>query len=219
VAAALLGRGSGKWRARLQTGGFRRAGRPAFRTSRLSPPWWRAKTRRWTRSKRHGYLRRVTGEQSIETSGIAIDSRKRESDNANFHFHDNEARSRNHIGRILLAPIPELDKGKGNRAVRSEDGKTTMVPALIASTRTRRFNAHLKDLRIVVGALRSPRRLPTARYCLSGGPQCCGRRDAAKIVISWQQSACLWRSPDRQCVYPGPRRVRVPRQRPFRAVL
>lgn len=67
------------------------------------------------------------GQKSNETSGIAIDSRKRESDNANFHFHDNEARSRNHIGRILLILIPELDKGKGMRAVRSEDGKTKMV--------------------------------------------------------------------------------------------
>lgn len=67
------------------------------------------------------------GDRSNETSGIAIDSRKRESDNANFHFHGNEGRSRKQIGRILLVLIPELDKGVGDRAVRSVDGKTTMV--------------------------------------------------------------------------------------------
>ena len=67
------------------------------------------------------------GNNSNETSGIAINSRKRESDNANFHFHDNEARTRKHLGRILLHLIVEIDQGKGRRAVRSEEGKTTMV--------------------------------------------------------------------------------------------
>jgi hypothetical protein len=67
------------------------------------------------------------GNVSNETSGIAINSRKRESDNANFHFPDNEGRSRKHIGRILLYMIAEFDVGIGMRAVRGEDGKTRMV--------------------------------------------------------------------------------------------
>lgn len=67
------------------------------------------------------------GNQSNETSSLAINARKRESDNANFHFHDNEARSRNHVGRILIHMETEFGKGKGKRAVRGEDGKVKMV--------------------------------------------------------------------------------------------
>ena len=66
------------------------------------------------------------GAISNETSGVAIGARKRESDNANFHFHDNEGRTRNHVGRILLYMIAEFDK-EGDRAVRGEDGKVHMV--------------------------------------------------------------------------------------------
>ncbi len=67
------------------------------------------------------------GNVANETSGIAIQSRQHQSDNANFHFHDNEARSRNHLGRILLPLIREMDKGVGTRPIRSVDGKTRLV--------------------------------------------------------------------------------------------
>jgi hypothetical protein len=68
------------------------------------------------------------GAKSNETSGIAIQRRQRESDVANFHFHDNEARSRKYAGRILLELIPKIDKGMRSVATRSEDGKTKVVP-------------------------------------------------------------------------------------------
>lgn len=67
------------------------------------------------------------GAKSNETAGIAIERRQKESDNANFHFMDNEARTRRAIGRILLALIKVLDRGEKEVAVRSEDGKTRMV--------------------------------------------------------------------------------------------
>ena len=67
------------------------------------------------------------GNRSNETSGVAIDSRKRESDNSNFHFHDNEARSRKQVGRLLLPLIREFDKGKGDRPIRTEDGKVKLI--------------------------------------------------------------------------------------------
>ncbi len=67
------------------------------------------------------------GNRSNETSGVAIESRKMEADNANFHFHDNEARTRKAIGRILLVLIAEFDKKGGSRTVRAEDGKVSTV--------------------------------------------------------------------------------------------
>ena len=69
------------------------------------------------------------GARSNETSGIAIQRRQREADNANFHFHDNEARTRKTIGRILLALIQKLDAGAARDvAIRTEQGETQMVP-------------------------------------------------------------------------------------------
>lgn len=67
------------------------------------------------------------GNRSNEVSRVAINARQQQADNANYHFHDNEARTRNHVGRIMLHLIKEMDKGVGERPVRSEDGKTRMV--------------------------------------------------------------------------------------------
>lgn len=62
-----------------------------------------------------------------DTSGIAIQKRQKESDVANFHFPDNEARSRKYLGRILLAMIPILDKGSKEVPTRDESGKVKLV--------------------------------------------------------------------------------------------
>lgn len=48
------------------------------------------------------------GARSNETSGIAINARKRESDVSTFHFIDNLSRAIRHTGRILLDLIPEV---------------------------------------------------------------------------------------------------------------
>jgi hypothetical protein len=63
-----------------------------------------------------------------DTAGIAIEKRQKESDVANFHFSDNEARSRKYAGRILLALTKELDKGKKTIPTRDEAGKSKLVP-------------------------------------------------------------------------------------------
>lgn len=69
------------------------------------------------------------GARSNETSGLAIQSRQKESDVANFHFSDNQARSRKYAGRILLELIKILDGDRPKMVpVRHEDGKTEMVP-------------------------------------------------------------------------------------------
>lgn len=68
------------------------------------------------------------GAKSNETSGIAIQRRQKESDVTNFHFPDNQARTRKTIGEILVRCIPKVDGSEDEVPVRSEDGKTAMVP-------------------------------------------------------------------------------------------
>jgi hypothetical protein len=62
-----------------------------------------------------------------DTAGIAIQKRQKESDVANFHFSDNEARTRKHLGRILLELIPIIDKGPREVPTRTEEGKVKLV--------------------------------------------------------------------------------------------
>jgi len=64
------------------------------------------------------------GAESNEKSGIAIRERKAQSSLANFHFIDNQARSRKALGDILLELIPIVDRGKSTVAGRTEDGKS-----------------------------------------------------------------------------------------------
>jgi hypothetical protein len=68
------------------------------------------------------------GARSNETSGIAIERRKNAAEVVNFHFPDNESRSRKRIGEILVECIPLVDEAGSNVTVRSEEGKTTVVP-------------------------------------------------------------------------------------------
>lgn len=67
------------------------------------------------------------GSRSNETSGIAINNRKKEADNANFHFHDNEARSRKTLGKIILELIQAIETEEQSVSVRGEDGKTKNI--------------------------------------------------------------------------------------------
>lgn len=68
------------------------------------------------------------GAKSNETSGIAIERRKKESDVSNYHFPDNEARSNKYLGEILVELIPLVDQPGMEVPVRSQDGKTHKVP-------------------------------------------------------------------------------------------
>ncbi len=68
------------------------------------------------------------GARSNETSGVAIERRKKSAEIVNFHFGDNENRSRKRIGEILLELIPKLDKPGTEVPIRHEDGKTEVVP-------------------------------------------------------------------------------------------
>lgn len=68
------------------------------------------------------------GAKSNENSGVAIQRRKVQSSITNYHFPDNEARSNKYLGEILVELIPMIDKDGGTYPVRTEDGKTHLVP-------------------------------------------------------------------------------------------
>ncbi len=74
-----------------------------------------------------GIFDAALGAQANEVSGTAIERRKQQSSITNYHYGDNEARTRKSIGRILLALIPKLDKGDKSVPTRTEDGKTKLV--------------------------------------------------------------------------------------------
>lgn len=69
----------------------------------------------------------AVGNQSNETSGIAIQRRNVQSQTSNFHYIDNLTRSLRHAGRILVEIIPKVyDVAKAQRII-GEDGKNQIV--------------------------------------------------------------------------------------------
>ena len=64
------------------------------------------------------------GARSNETSGVAINARRKSGDIATFHFQDNLARSMRHMGRILVDLIPKVYTQDRVIRVLGEDGKT-----------------------------------------------------------------------------------------------
>jgi len=66
--------------------------------------------------------------RSAEKSGIAIQRLQKVSSITNFHFADNEARSRKREGQILIELIQKIDRAGMSVPIRDEAGKTTVVP-------------------------------------------------------------------------------------------
>ena len=62
-----------------------------------------------------------------DASGLAIQRRNTESDLGNFHFSDNEARSRKYAGRIVIELIKKLEADEDSVTIRHVDGKTSHV--------------------------------------------------------------------------------------------
>lgn len=67
------------------------------------------------------------GARSNETSGTAINARKRESDIGTFHFIDNETRAIRHAGRVLVDLIPKVYSQARVIRVIGEDGESESV--------------------------------------------------------------------------------------------
>lgn len=68
------------------------------------------------------------GEQSNETSGVAIRNRVRQGDMSTFHFQDNESRAIRHGGRILVDLIPKIYPPDRVIRILGEDGKEQNIP-------------------------------------------------------------------------------------------
>jgi len=68
------------------------------------------------------------GARSNETSGVAINARKRESDVATFHFIDNMSRAIRHCGRVLIDLIPHVYTKDRIIRVLGEDKKPEQIP-------------------------------------------------------------------------------------------
>lgn len=67
------------------------------------------------------------GAKSNEQSGVAIERRKVQGEITNLHFADNAARTNKYLGEILVELIMKMER-TGSYPVRTEDGKTHIVP-------------------------------------------------------------------------------------------
>jgi len=67
------------------------------------------------------------GQPSNERSGVAIDARQRQSDNATYHYVDNQAKSIRQVGRILLDLIPLVYDTQRVAKIMAEDGSDSDV--------------------------------------------------------------------------------------------
>lgn len=67
------------------------------------------------------------GNQSNETSGIAIQRRNTQSQTSNFHFVDNLSRSQRHLGRILVDLIPKVYDTERAITILGEDEEEKLV--------------------------------------------------------------------------------------------
>ena len=70
------------------------------------------------------------GAMSNEISGVAINSRKYESDISNFHFIDNFSRSMKYAGRVLIEIIPKVYSEPRIARIMGYDGTTESVPLM-----------------------------------------------------------------------------------------
>jgi hypothetical protein len=69
-----------------------------------------------------GQYQAVMGQQSNETSGVAINERQRQGDNATYHYIDNLARAIRFTGRIILDLIPHIYDTERVMRILGEDG-------------------------------------------------------------------------------------------------
>lgn len=74
-----------------------------------------------------GLYNAYLGQQSNETSGVAINARKIEGDRATFHFGDNLIKAITQVGRVVVSMIPVLDDTPKVVRIIGEDGETKEV--------------------------------------------------------------------------------------------
>jgi hypothetical protein len=74
-----------------------------------------------------GQYQAVMGEPGNETSGVAINARQRQGDNATYHVIDRLASAIRYTGRIILDLIPKVYDSKRALMIFGEDGTQTQV--------------------------------------------------------------------------------------------
>lgn len=67
------------------------------------------------------------GEMANEVSGIAIERRQMQGDNATYHFVDNLAASMRQVGKVVVNMIPEIYSDKRILRILGEDGTSRLV--------------------------------------------------------------------------------------------
>jgi hypothetical protein len=109
------------------------AGRPVERPERSQPPVMaQAYIQGMTISRDDmlmvsGQYQAEFGQPSNERSGVAIDARQRQSDNATAHYTDNQAKGIRQVGRIVLDLIPKIYDTERVTKIMHEDGSDADV--------------------------------------------------------------------------------------------
>lgn len=118
------------------------------------------------------------GDRTNEVSGVAIDSRKLESDVATYHFGDNLIKSITHVGRILVCAIPEVyDTPRIIRIIGDEDNPESIGINGESNGEQEQSYDLTKgeyDVRVITGAPFTTRRQEAAQFfenVLSRSPQ------------------------------------------------
>lgn len=108
------------------------------------------------------------GDRTNEVSGVAIDSRKLESDVATYHFGDNLIKSICHLGRILLSAIPVVyDTARIVRIIGREDQPEEVgINGHIVDGQERTYDLTQGeyDVRVITGAPFTTRRQEAAQF-------------------------------------------------------
>lgn len=108
------------------------------------------------------------GDRTNEVSGVAIDSRKLESDVATYHFGDNLIKSICHVGRILLGAISVVyDTARVVRTIGREDQPEEVGingQMVEGQERTYDLTQGEYDVRVITGAPFTTRRQEAARF-------------------------------------------------------
>lgn len=99
------------------------------------------------------------GNKSNETSGVAINARKEQGDNATSHFVDNLEHSLEHLGRVLLNMIPSIYDTQRSLRLMGEDGTETQTqinaPAIAEDGEPVVYNdmaeMNFKTVRVIMG--------------------------------------------------------------------
>ncbi len=108
------------------------------------------------------------GQRSNETSGVAIDARKKEGDVATFHFADNTVRGVTQVGKVIVCAAPEVyDTARLINITTEEDQNQTIgINGTMAQDQERAYDLTKGsyDVRVVTGPSFTTQRQEAAQF-------------------------------------------------------